>query len=64
MAVNEELAGFVRDALEHGASRQEIEEVLSRAGWAVPQVWAALAAFADLAVLRTGIRAYQFHHHH
>ncbi len=48
MAVNEELSGFVRDALEHGASRQEIEDVLNRAGWPAPQVQAALAAFADV----------------
>jgi len=48
MAVNEDLAGFVRAALERGTSRKDIEVVLSRAGWSTSQVQAALAAFADV----------------
>jgi hypothetical protein len=48
MAVNEELIGFVREALAHGVSRGEIEGVLHRAGWTKEQTRAALAAFADV----------------
>ena len=48
MASNEDLAVFVRDALAEGVSRKEIEAVLGRAGWAAPQVQAALTAFADV----------------
>jgi hypothetical protein len=48
MASSEELIGFVRDALAHGRSRSEIEEVLERAGWSREQVNRALAAFAPI----------------
>ena len=48
MAVNEELVGFVKDALGRGASRGEIEGALGEAGWAAPDVQSALAAFADV----------------
>ena len=48
MAINEELVGFVKDALGRGVSRGEIAGVLTRTGWAVPDVRAALGAFADV----------------
>jgi hypothetical protein len=48
MAANEELVGFVRDALARGQSRAQVEAVLRQAGWEVEQVSAALAAFATI----------------
>ena len=48
MAVNEELVAFVRAALGRDVPRGEIEGVLTGAGWAAPEVRAALAAFADV----------------
>jgi hypothetical protein len=33
MAVNEELVGFVREALLHKVPRSEIEQALQRGGW-------------------------------
>ena len=48
MAVNEELVAFVKDALGRDVPRREIEGVLTSAGWAVPEVRAALATFADV----------------
>jgi hypothetical protein len=48
MARNEELIGFVRDGLERGVSREELEGVLLEAGWPADQVRAALGAFADV----------------
>lgn len=49
MAINEELSGFVRQGLERGLSRVELEEVLLETGWPPDQVRAALGAFADVA---------------
>ena len=46
MAANEELIGFVREALTRGVPRAEVEAVLRQAGWDPRQVNAALAAFA------------------
>jgi hypothetical protein len=46
MAANEELIGFVRDALGRGLSRPQVEAALRQAGWDPKQVSAALAAFA------------------
>jgi hypothetical protein len=46
MAANEELIGFVRDALGRGLSRPQVEAALRQAGWDAKQVSAALAAFA------------------
>jgi len=47
-AVNEELVGFVRDALRSGVSREGIADGLYRAGWSREQVHAALSSFADV----------------
>lgn len=48
MATNDDLRGFVRDALGRGISRGEVEGALTSAGWGVPQVRGALAEFADV----------------
>lgn len=48
MASNEDLIGFIREALSRGASRDEIRGVLRDAGWSDEEVHAGLAAFADL----------------
>jgi hypothetical protein len=47
MAVNEELVGFVREALSLNVPRSEIEQVLRRGGWTHEQTRAALDAFVD-----------------
>lgn len=46
MAIDDDLIGFVRDALGRGAPRADIEAVLRRAGWDAAQVAAALDSFA------------------
>ncbi|MDQ3169982.1 MAG: DUF5671 domain-containing protein [Acidobacteriota bacterium] len=46
MAVDDDLIGFVRDALGRGATRADIDAVLRRAGWDAAQVAAALDTFA------------------
>ena len=48
MAANEELIGFVRDALARGLPRPQVEAALRQAGWDAKQVSAALAAFATI----------------
>ena len=48
MAVNEDLIGFVREALARGQSRDDVEAVLRKAGWSGEQVRGALLAFADV----------------
>ena len=48
MARNEQLAGFVRDALSAGRSRAEIAQVLGDAGWSGTEIADALAAWADV----------------
>jgi hypothetical protein len=48
VAVREELLGFVRESLQRGVSRPEIEAVLLRAGWRPEEVEKGLGAFADL----------------
>jgi hypothetical protein len=47
MAVNDELVGFVREALARKLPRSEIEQVLLRGGWTKEQTRAALDAFLD-----------------
>lgn len=47
MAVNEELVGFVREALVRRVPRSEIEQALQRGGWTKEQTRAALDAFVD-----------------
>ena len=49
MALNEELIRFVRQGLERGMPRTEIQDVLLKAGWPAEQVRRALAGFADVA---------------
>lgn len=46
MAINEELLGFVKEALAHGTPRNAIKDTLLEAGWRVDQVEGALAAYA------------------
>ncbi len=46
MAVSDELGSFVKEALARGASREQVEDVLLRAGWTAQQVRAALAGYA------------------
>lgn len=48
MATNEELVGFVKEGLGRGLSRQEIANVLLRAGWNPEQVKNAMAQFAEI----------------
>lgn len=48
MAASDDLGDFVRDALNRGTPRAEVRAVLLGAGWAEPQVAAALARFADV----------------
>jgi hypothetical protein len=47
MSVNEDLVGFVRDALARRLSRPDIEQALLRGGWTKEQTRAALDAFVD-----------------
>ena len=49
MALNPDLVGFVKESLERGVSRPDIEKALIRAGWPSHQVGQALARFADAA---------------
>jgi hypothetical protein len=48
MAANEELIGFVREALGRGLPRSQVEAVLRQAGWDARQVGAALSTFAPV----------------
>ncbi len=48
MAINEELAAFMKDGLDRGLSREELEGALTEAGWPADQIRGALAAFADV----------------
>lgn len=47
--MNTELVEFTRQALARGIGRKEIADTLRRAGWAEPEVSAAIDAFADVA---------------
>ena len=49
MAIDDELAGFVRESLNRGLPRADIEAALRAAGWHEGQARAALAAYADTA---------------
>lgn len=44
----QELEQFVRDALMHGASREDIGKALADAGWSTEQADGALSAYADV----------------
>jgi uncharacterized membrane protein len=48
VTANDELISFVRDGLARGASRAEIEDALSQAGWQAAQIRDALGGFADI----------------
>lgn len=48
MAVNEDLIGFMREALNQGIPRDEIRLVLREADWSEEEVRGALASFADV----------------
>ncbi|HEX9693328.1 MAG TPA: DUF5671 domain-containing protein [Gemmatimonadales bacterium] len=48
MADNRELTTFVGDALGRGATREQIHEALTRAGWSAADVAAALRGYADV----------------
>ncbi len=48
MAINEELLGFVRQALAQGLPRDQIQETLLQAGWESDEVRAAVDAFAEI----------------
>ncbi len=47
MSSNEELYGFVKDAMTEGVSQEEIRNVLLGAGWGAPQVRQALAGYGE-----------------
>lgn len=47
MAVDDELLGFVREALSRGVPRVDIEKALLAAGWDRAEVAAALGSFSD-----------------
>jgi len=51
MAATKDLTDFVRDALQAGRSRDEIDAALSEAGWSRQDIDGALAGFADTAFL-------------
>ena len=48
MALNQDLIAFVKDGLQRGLARTDIEAVLLRAGWPPEQVRRALAGFAEI----------------
>jgi hypothetical protein len=48
MAINQELSGFLKDGLDRGLPREQLEEILIKAGWPPDQVREALARFADV----------------
>lgn len=48
MALSPELVDFVREGLHRGLPREQIEDILTHAGWPADQVRRALAGFADV----------------
>jgi hypothetical protein len=48
MAISEELSSFVKEGLDRGLPREELEGVLLENGWPPEQVRSALGAFADV----------------
>lgn len=48
MALSEELVGFIREGLQRGLARAQIQDALLRAGWPPDQVSRALSGFADI----------------
>jgi hypothetical protein len=49
MATNEELVGFLKEGLERGLPREQLEDILLENGWPPDQVRGALGGFADVA---------------
>jgi len=47
VATNNELLGFVREALARGATRPQIQDALARAGWSAEVIGDALGTYAD-----------------
>ena len=48
MAVNEDLTGFIQEALNRGISRNDIRGALSQADWPADEVETALRGFAEV----------------
>ena len=48
MAISEELTNFLKEGLERGLPREQLEETLLEAGWPRDQVRSALGGFADI----------------
>ena len=48
MAINEDLTGFIREALNRGLARDEIRDVLSQADWSDEEVRGGLLSFAEI----------------
>ena len=48
MAIDDELNGFVREALSRGTPRSDVAQILEHAGWDAHQVKGALAGFAEV----------------
>jgi hypothetical protein len=48
MALSAELIGFVKESLQRGLPRADVEQALLRAGWPAEQVWRALNSFSDI----------------
>ena len=48
MAINDDLTGFIREALNRGLPRDEIRDALSQADWSNEEVRAALQSFAPV----------------
>jgi hypothetical protein len=48
MAANEELSRFLKEGLERGLPREQLEGILLETGWPPDQVRSALAGFADV----------------
>ena len=48
MALSTDLVGFVKESLQRGLPRADVEKVLLRAGWPAEQVRRALNSFSDV----------------
>ncbi len=49
MAIDEELSGFLKEGLDRGLPRDQLEKVLLETGWSHDQIQGALREFADVA---------------
>jgi hypothetical protein len=50
MAVNEDLTGFIREALNRGLPRDDIRAALNQADWPEDEVETALRGFAEVEI--------------